>query len=29
METMTSQLHEYMSSVNNKANYGIDERLPR
>lgn len=28
IETMQNQLHEYMSSVNNKPNYGIDLRLP-
>ena len=28
METMQSQLKEYMTSINNKPNFGIDARLP-
>lgn len=27
MDTFSKQLQEYMTSVNNKANYGMDERL--
>lgn len=28
MDTFSAQLQEYMSSVNNNANYGLDDRLP-
>jgi hypothetical protein len=28
MDTFSAQLQEYMTSVNNNANYGLDHRLP-
>jgi hypothetical protein len=28
MDTFSAQLQEYMTSVNNNANYGLDNRLP-
>ena len=28
METFSAQLKEFMTSVNNNANYGLDDRLP-